>query len=104
MSQNIDQALADAHYVEEFVIDDNEGYEWSEAHIYSKDGHVFYLSGSGCSCNYWGEYYYDVNEAIGGMVEISSLNAARDLIGGYISINNSEYDGFVEAFRKLGLR
>lgn len=51
------------------------GYSWSEMRIYRKDGRLFYLSDSGCSCYGWNDAG-TMTEA--DMVELPTLESARN--------------------------
>jgi len=80
-------------------------YSWNETRVYTKDGRVFALEDSGCSCSSYGDYYQDVHEAIGDMVEVTSLpeldvEYSRDSSSHTFADN----DSLRAEFRKLGVR
>lgn len=77
-------------------------YDWSQVAVYTRDGHVFELSASGCSCSYWGENFSRENVE-GRLMEISRLPKIGDLRDAHYGHGPDPYDT-QEKYRKLGLR
>jgi hypothetical protein len=82
-------------------------YSWSELRVYTKDGRIFYLTDSGCSCNGWNDPWH-LSES--DMREIPTLEAAGKVVrefidtGHYITDKIDTYLNAVEKLRGLGLR
>lgn len=80
-------------------------YSWSEMRIYKRDGRLFYVTDSGCSCNSWD----DSPKTEADLIELPTLaaarNAAQEFMGSYDSERYpNDVLNAVEKFRELGLR
>ena len=100
---DIDAELLEYGYKFEFDYGEY-GYDWTETRVYTKSNRVFALSDSGCSCNYFGEWFSEVNEAIGSMVEVISLPPLVGYTSDSSSHDFTDKDSLREAFRALGVR
>jgi hypothetical protein len=89
---NISELLTAEGYVDLGIELGTYDYSWDEAHFYAKDGRVFVLADSGCSCygfgDDWGTYDYDISatvwdihKIVGALEEITTLARARDFNG-----------------------
>lgn len=97
-------SLAEAGYEDVATFGDSGGYDWTEMHVYSKDGRLFALHASGCSCSSFEDDERYSSEA--DLTELPTLASARsyhkDVFG------NDQYADdaatVTERFRELGLR
>ena len=77
-------------------------YDWSQTAVYSRDGRVFTLSDSGCSCYYWGENF--TRESVEGELEqVFDLPGIQELRDQHFGHGQDPFDT-QEEYRKLGLR
>jgi len=79
------------------------GWEWDITRVYSRDGHVFSLSASGCSCNEFDDRFADADDAIGSMIENSRAPDMLELVASYDSYTDTA-ETIQARYRELGLR
>lgn len=83
----LEQIIDDNDLTEVASIDSGEMYSWSQTTVYFQrsSGRFFVLSGSGCSCNYFGDDVY----SLGDLSEVTrqrAMDAIRDEgDGGYLA-------------------
>ena len=96
----VDQ-LIERGYTREFEYGEY-GYEWDITEVWSKDGHIFELHASGCSCSSFGDYWSTVDDAIGDMHEVTSVPSFTDVYAAkYFTESVETIQG---KYRDLGLR
>lgn len=85
----------------ETMTDGGGSYDWSEMHVYTKDGRVFVNTQRGCSCYSWETPDADA------LIEVPDIAAAKrewtDMMGSYAS-DTEWLDAVRPEFVKLGLR
>lgn len=94
------QDIIDAGYKLEFEYGEYD-YSWDITFVFSKDGRVFNLSDSGCSCTSWGEGWDDVHQAIGDMYEVTKLPELISSDEGWL--HGMPLEDIRGAYRKLGI-
>jgi hypothetical protein len=94
------EKLVEAGYQYEFEYGDYD-YSWTITQVYTRDGHVFNLEDSGCSCFGFGDNWNDVNDAIGAMTEVTRAPGIDD-VG--VAVGDLNQDAVIEKYRALGLR
>ena len=99
--RNVDQALAERGYEFKFEYGDYD-YSWAITRVYSRDGRLFSLSASGCSCVGFDDMFDNVEEAIGDMHEVARLPALSELSPAYSSYDQSA-EAIQSRYRYLGL-
>jgi hypothetical protein len=101
---DLDKALELAGYKFEFEYGDYD-YSWTITKVYTRDGRVFDLTDSGCSCNGYGDHWYDVDTAIGEMTEVTRAPSAAD-VGAkrYRYTHGADEETTAIRYRDLGLR
>lgn len=77
-------------------------YDWDETDVWSKDGRVFALFDSGCSCYSFGESM-DADTIEGELVEVQSIPSLSDL-GDYDETAESIQEDYRNLFRRLRLQ
>lgn len=93
--EDLQTALDEAGYKFCFEIGEWD-YSWDITRVYLRDGHVFNLEDSGCSCFGFGDQWSDVHAAISAMVEVTKVPALDP--GRHID------DNVINGYRALGLR
>lgn len=94
----VEEVLHSRGYTFEFEYGIND-YSWRKTEVFSRDGHVFDLSDSGCSCNYFGEDWSTVDDVEANLFEVFQLPTLSELDG-----YDDKADTIRESYRKLGLR
>jgi len=75
---NFEDELEKAGYLFAFEYGDY-GFSWDITRVYTKGGRVFDLYDSGCSCNDFGDGWYDIDTVIGEMRQVTKLSDVEDL-------------------------
>lgn len=80
-------------------------YEWAEMRVYKRDGRLFYVTDSGCSCNSWEDW----TKSEADLIELPTLEAARNAVKSFLGYGDfsgqiDTYLNAIEKFRALGLR
>lgn len=100
--QELDDDLAKAGYKYEFEYGEYD-YSWTITKVYTRDGKVFDLSDSGCSCNHYGSDW-TVDDAIGNMEEVTRVPSMADIKEKSGYGYSVEAEAMVAKYRDLGLR
>lgn len=101
---DVDQALSEAGYKYEFEYG-YWGYDWNITKVYTRDGRVFTLHDSGCSCSGFGDHYQDVDGAIGDLCEVTRIPQSSDIAEDWeLTYFDEKVETIQEKFRGLGLR
>lgn len=80
-------------------------YSWSTMRVYKRDGRLFYITDSGCSCYGWDDSPKSESDLIALPTLEAARNAVKDFMGDYDARNYPETVlTAVEKFRELGLR
>lgn len=80
------------------------GWEWDMTEVYTKDGRVFSLNSSGCSCNSFDDSWDTVDEAIGDMKERTCVPTLEEATPKSWASWDLSGEALREKFRELGLR
>lgn len=99
MSVNVELEMSNRGYEEVAEFGDYD-YSWSIVKIFKKDGRLFALEDSGCSCYGYGDSWDDPAGLEGNLYELTSLASAKARLDAYIGDSNSSY----EDLHSLGLR
>lgn len=70
-------------------------YDWKITKVFVRDGHVFELVDSGCSCNGYGSEWDDASDVLNAMEEVTKLPPINPLV---------DNDKLREQYRALGIR
>lgn len=83
MNEDLENLVKQEELTEIATLDDGGGYDWAQMTVWysEEERRFFWLSDSGCSCNYFGMNVYGLNSLENGSKE-DALNALKRFIDG----------------------